>query len=114
MGDTIVRLAILVGKMVAFVLFFMLIRWTIPRFRFDQLMNLAWKVMIPLALLNLLGGMIVRQFGWSPWVMTAVSAILFVGAGVWGLLTQNSITTPRRKIVKLPPGIPAGVTYASR
>lgn len=113
-GDTIVRLGILVGKMVSFVLFFMLIRWTIPRFRFDQLMNLAWKVMIPLSILNLLGGMIVRQYGWSSWAMTAVSAILFVGAGVWGLLTQNSITTQRRKIVKLPPGIPAGVTYASR
>ena len=44
---------ILGGKMVVFVLFYMLIRWTIPRFRFDQLMGLAWKVMIPLALLNL-------------------------------------------------------------
>ena len=112
--DAIVRLGILVSKMVAFVLFFMLIRWTIPRFRFDQLMNLAWKVMIPLAILNLLGGMIVKQYGLSPWVMTAVSFGLFVGAGVWGLMTQNSITIPRRTVVKLPAGLGAGVTYASR
>ena len=38
------------GKVVGFVFFYMWIRWTLPRFRFDQLMNLAWRGMIPLAL----------------------------------------------------------------
>ena len=50
--------------MVALVPLPQLIRWTIPRFRFDQLMSLAWKVMIPLALLNLVCVMVVKQFGW--------------------------------------------------
>ena len=41
-------------KIVGFILFFMFIRWTLPRFRYDQLMNLGWKSLIPLALFNML------------------------------------------------------------
>lgn len=44
----------LLVKIILFIFLFMWIRWTIPRFRYDQLMNLGWKSMIPLALFNLL------------------------------------------------------------
>ncbi|HNE94131.1 MAG TPA: NADH-quinone oxidoreductase subunit NuoH [Chitinophagaceae bacterium] len=41
-------------KIVIFIFVFMWIRWTIPRFRYDQLMDLGWKKMVPLALFNML------------------------------------------------------------
>lgn len=41
-------------KMGVLLFFFLWVRWTIPRFRYDQLMNLGWKVMFPLSLLNII------------------------------------------------------------
>src|SRR5580704_10125019 len=42
------------AKIVIFILFFIWVRWTIPRFRYDQLMKLGWRMLIPLAILNML------------------------------------------------------------
>ncbi len=49
----VVGLAALFGKTFILIFIFMWIRWTLPRFRYDQLMNLGWKGLIPLALLNM-------------------------------------------------------------
>jgi NADH-quinone oxidoreductase subunit H len=112
-ADAVMKIAIIVTKMVALCLFAQLVRWTIPRFRFDQLMNLAWKVMLPLALLNLVCVMVVKQLGWPLVLLTGTSVLLFVGAGLFSVRWRGSVTNPKRKVVKLPPGIPTGATYAS-
>jgi NADH-quinone oxidoreductase subunit H len=51
--SAIAKLVVILTKVSLMILFIMWVRWTLPRFRYDQLMNLAWKVMIPLALVNL-------------------------------------------------------------
>ena len=49
----LIAMAVLLVKIFAFIFFFMWVRWTVPRFRYDQLMNLGWKVLIPLAIANI-------------------------------------------------------------
>jgi NADH-quinone oxidoreductase subunit H len=51
---SIIQVLGFLAKVILFVSFFIIIRWTIPRFRYDQLMNLGWKFMLPVSILNLL------------------------------------------------------------
>ncbi|MBF0693724.1 MAG: NADH-quinone oxidoreductase subunit NuoH [Flavobacterium sp.] len=50
----VIGIIVLFIKLCFFIFFFMWVRWTIPRFRYDQLMRLGWKVLIPLAILNIM------------------------------------------------------------
>lgn len=50
----ILGIIVLFIKICFFIFFFMWIRWTIPRFRYDQLMRLGWKILIPLAIANII------------------------------------------------------------
>lgn len=49
----LVGVGVFLTKIIAFIFFFMWVRWTVPRFRYDQLMNLGWKILIPLAIANI-------------------------------------------------------------
>jgi NADH-quinone oxidoreductase subunit H len=53
---------VMLAKTFFFIFFFMWIRWTIPRFRYDQLMKLGWQILIPLAIFNILATGAVMTF----------------------------------------------------
>jgi NADH-quinone oxidoreductase subunit H len=65
-GVRILGFVLLMGKVVFFIFLFMWIRWTLPRFRYDQLMDLGWKTLLPLSILNLIitGIVIAIHEGW--------------------------------------------------
>ena len=98
--QAILRIVVLNVKMFGVVVFFMMIRWSWPRFRFDQLMSLGWKVMLPLGLVNLvavacfveyeapleskLGG-----FG-STLLMWGIALVAWIAAGVLAPLHSDN------------------------
>jgi NADH-quinone oxidoreductase subunit H len=84
--QAIARIAVLVAKIMVVIVFFMMVRWSWPRFRFDQLMSLAWKVMLPLGLLNLTAVAVISEYMQtstepvSPWLVIGCGwAVLLVG-----------------------------------
>ncbi|RLS66086.1 MAG: NADH-quinone oxidoreductase subunit NuoH, partial [Planctomycetota bacterium] len=106
------RCGVLSAKILAVIVFFMLVRWSWPRFRFDQLMNLAWKVMLPLGIANLVVVATVEEFrpqllaslgaGWAQGAALAAPwAVFFIGWIGAGLLTPSG--TDNRPILTRSP-----------
>ncbi len=89
-GVMLVKIGVLMLKVFLVIVLIMLLRWTIPRFRFDQLMGLAWKVMIPLSMANVVVVMTVKQFGLSNWWLLPMSLGLFGAAGAIGVAAKQA------------------------
>ncbi|CAM3991265.1 NADH-quinone oxidoreductase subunit NuoH [Flavobacterium antarcticum] len=59
----VIGIFVLFGKICFFIFFFMWVRWTIPRFRYDQLMRLGWQMLIPIAIANIvITGIVILLF----------------------------------------------------
>jgi NADH-quinone oxidoreductase subunit H len=107
-GGAILKLIVLAVKMALFIIFFMLIRWTLPRFRFDQLMGLTWKVLLPLALLNIFCVIFVKQFNQSEWLLLPLSiGTLFLVAGLALYMPRQRPRAPVRFAGHVGSGPPA-------
>ncbi len=59
----ILQLATFTGKVLFFCWLLQQMRWSLPRFRYDQLMKLGWKILLPLAIINLIGTIIIEALG---------------------------------------------------
>jgi NADH-quinone oxidoreductase subunit H len=74
-------------KVGLYIYLFMWLRFTFPRYRFDQLMRLGWQFLIPLSIVNVLGiGLALvlhRQLGWSHWVAFPLTTILTLAVAGW-------------------------------
>ncbi|HUY34437.1 MAG TPA: NADH-quinone oxidoreductase subunit NuoH [Pirellulales bacterium] len=94
----IARVLVLSIKVLGVILFFMMARWSWPRFRFDQLMALSWKVMLPLGLVNLVAVASLVEFqhgrGGTNWlavaVMWGVAVATLIAAGVLAPLAGDN------------------------
>jgi NADH-quinone oxidoreductase subunit H len=96
-GAWLVKVLVLLAKVVLSIFLIMLIRWTIPRFRFDQLMELTWKVFLPLSLANIVMVMTVLQFGWNRWLLLPMSIVIFVAWGVMATAAKRMEISRRRR-----------------
>jgi len=82
----VLHILVFVLKIFLVILFFMLVRWSWPRLRFDQLMALAWKVMLPLGLLNLVMVAFVEEYGDALALRLHISKTVIGIVSGWSLL----------------------------
>lgn len=86
------RMGVMASKIFLVICFYMIVRWTLPRFRFDQLMRLAWKALVPMTMAMVAVQGVILYAGWSQWVsLPANGLILVVGAFV-GAASGRQIT----------------------
>jgi NADH-quinone oxidoreductase subunit H len=76
----LLRWFVLLAKVAVVFAMIIQLRWTLPRFRFDQLMGLAWRGMIPLGLLNLAAVVVVLSFDYSRWWLAPVTIAFLLAA----------------------------------
>lgn len=81
---TAVGVLVFLSKTYLVILIIFWIRGTYPRLRIDQLMSLGWKVLVPLAFVNVIITAVYMFYGWPAWSLTLMS-LAILGATIWGL-----------------------------
>ena len=92
LGALLLKLAVMAAKIACLLFVFMWVRWTLPRFRFDQLMRLAWKGLVPMGLgLVTVAAMVVylgRPLAWE-WTLAGNAGVLLVALAVTALTPER-------------------------
>ncbi|MGA0846198.1 MAG: complex I subunit 1/NuoH family protein [Luteolibacter sp.] len=95
-----VHLGIFLTKLLAFILFFILVRWTVPRFRYDQLMKLGWVIFFEAALINVFLAALILAAPHLGGISLGIGAMLLVvvtAAVVW----VAKISTPPAQTLRV-------------
>ncbi|MCK4340883.1 MAG: NADH-quinone oxidoreductase subunit NuoH [Phycisphaerae bacterium] len=93
----LIKLGVYIAKIAIFIWFFMVIRWTIPRFRFDQLMRLCWLALVPVGIVLLiatgvLSAVMDLQDGWNWLASLAVNVVVLIIMLAYAARSKTSIT----------------------
>ena len=109
---SLIHLGVFLTKVVAFILFFILVRWSIPRFRYDQLMKLGWVIFFELALINIIltAILIARPaIGNTAFFACLAGLVVFSGFVFYLAKTVDSQIGPGKRLAPTPkPDVEAG------
>ncbi len=98
-GWFVLRFVIMWVKIIAFLFFYMWVRWTLPRFRYDQLMHIAWLALVPLGLLLLGWTAVLTLYGMqSTWLAPVGETVIFVALAAVGAMRSVPITGRQRDL----------------
>jgi NADH-quinone oxidoreductase subunit H len=110
--EAILRIVVLHAKVLGMIFFFMVARWAWARFRYDQLMSLAWLVMLPLGMANLVYVAVWEEYGeaWSHWAgirprLSMVVCGWAVLLAAWYVATKMAPVMSDNRPRRLPPEV---------
>jgi len=83
-------------KVSAYIYIFMWLRFTLPRYRFDQLMHLGWYILIPLAIVNVfavgVAMLLESEFGWNRWLALIVTTVFTLAVAFFLVYSHDKRT----------------------
>jgi len=105
----LVKIFVILAKTSGLIFMYMWIRWTIPRFRFDQLMRFAWLRLVPMSLGLVVLTVVLLYFGLQrSWPLTLIGNVVVVVIAFW-VTTRSSVPVTGRQA-----NMPAAAPYATR
>jgi NADH-quinone oxidoreductase subunit H len=96
----VARMSVFGTKVALMICLYMVVRWTLPRFRFDQLMRLAWTSLVPMTMAMVaLQGVIVFT-GWSQWLALPGNVAIVVAAAAVGAASGTPVTGRQQSLMR--------------
>ncbi len=95
----LIHFGVFLGKLLAFILFFILVRWTVPRFRYDQLMKLGWVIFFEAALINVFLAALIIAAPELTAVIIGIGAVLLIAVTasvIWVAKVSEAPSKPLR------------------